>query len=165
MLDDLLVPNLRLVFCGTAAGTRSAAQRAYYAGIGNKFWPTLAAVGLTPRQLEANDFRELLQFGIGLTDLVQDQAGPDERIRFSTTAVDRFRDRILTFRPACLAFNGKRAARVFLGVKHIDFGLQRSRIGDTALYCVPSTSGLAARHWDLAPWRQLAQQVPARATV
>ena len=161
MLDDLLVSNLRLVFCGTAAGRRSAAQRAYYAGVGNKFWPTLAAVGLTPRQLEPGEFRDLLQFGIGLTDIVQDQAGPDERIQFSARAVDQFRERILSFRPACLAFNGKRAACLLLGVNRVDYGPQQSRIGDTTLFCLPSTSGLAARHWDLAPWRELATQVPA----
>ena len=165
MLDDLLVPHLRVVFCGTAAGTRSAAQRAYYAGVGNKFWPTLAAVGLTPRRLEPSEFRDLLQFGIGLTDLVQDQAGPDERIRFSAAAVDRFRERILSVRPAYLAFNGKRAARLVLGVSRVDYGQQTNRIGETELFCVPSTSGLAARHWDLTPWRQLAGQVSARAAV
>ncbi|HEY4146564.1 MAG TPA: mismatch-specific DNA-glycosylase, partial [Pinirhizobacter sp.] len=29
VLPDVMVPGLRLVFCGTAAGTRSAQERAY----------------------------------------------------------------------------------------------------------------------------------------
>jgi G:T/U-mismatch repair DNA glycosylase len=42
VLPDLLRPGLRIVFCGTAAGTASARAGAYYAGPGNAFWPTLA---------------------------------------------------------------------------------------------------------------------------
>ena len=37
-LEDLLRPGLRLVICGTAAGTQSAAINAYYAGPANRFW-------------------------------------------------------------------------------------------------------------------------------
>jgi len=35
VLRDVLVSDLRVVFCGTAAGSVSAKQRAYYAGPGN----------------------------------------------------------------------------------------------------------------------------------
>ncbi len=48
MLEDLLAPGLALVVCGSAAGRRSAQLGHYYAGPGNKFWRTLARVGLTP---------------------------------------------------------------------------------------------------------------------
>jgi len=51
VLPDVLAPGLAIVFCGTAVGTVSARRRAYYAGPGNAFWPTLHRVGLTPRQL------------------------------------------------------------------------------------------------------------------
>ena len=37
---------LKLVVCGTAAGDRSAQLGQYYAGPGNKFWRTLASLGL-----------------------------------------------------------------------------------------------------------------------
>ena len=49
ILPDLLQPGLDLVFCGTAAGRRSAEEGAYYAHPGNLFWRTLHAVALTPR--------------------------------------------------------------------------------------------------------------------
>src|SRR3546814_13773735 len=49
VLPDVLAPGLRLVFCGSAAGRKSAELGAYYAGPGNKFWPTLYEIGLTPR--------------------------------------------------------------------------------------------------------------------
>ena len=41
ILPDVLGPNLKVVFCGTAAGAVSAKRRAYYAGPGNKFWQTI----------------------------------------------------------------------------------------------------------------------------
>ena len=42
VLSDLLQHSLRIVLCGTAAGTTSAAARAYYAHRQNKFWKRLA---------------------------------------------------------------------------------------------------------------------------
>lgn len=41
ILPDVIEPGLRIVFCGTAAGAKSAAVGAYYAGPGNAFWATL----------------------------------------------------------------------------------------------------------------------------
>jgi TDG/mug DNA glycosylase family protein len=52
----LLAPNLRLVFCGTAPSKASAAAKAYYAKPGNKFWPTLHQVGITPRRFTPNEY-------------------------------------------------------------------------------------------------------------
>ena len=51
ILPDVLESGLDLVLCGTAAGRKSAEMLAYYAKPGNRFWPTLHAVGLTPRRL------------------------------------------------------------------------------------------------------------------
>jgi len=77
VLPDLLLPGLRVVFCGTAAGTVSALRGAYYAGPGNRFWATLAATGLTPRRLAPEEFPQLLRFAIGLTDLAKSVSGAD----------------------------------------------------------------------------------------
>jgi TDG/mug DNA glycosylase family protein len=69
VLPDILVPFLRVVFCRTAAGPASARAKVYYAGPGNRFWATLEETGLTPERLEPAEFRRLLGFGIGLTDI------------------------------------------------------------------------------------------------
>jgi TDG/mug DNA glycosylase family protein len=66
ILPDILEPNLRVVFCGMAAGTASAAKGAYYAGPGNKFWPTLFNLGIIPVQLSSQEFRQVTRYGIGL---------------------------------------------------------------------------------------------------
>jgi TDG/mug DNA glycosylase family protein len=157
ILEDVLAPGLRLVFCGSAAGQRSAQLRQYYAGRGNKFWRTLAEVSLTPRRLTPAEYALLPCFGIGLTDLVQDQSGGDADLDFARAGRAELREKILLHEPRLLCFNGKRAAQEFLGRKRVAYGLQRERIGRTRLFVAPSTSGAASGAWDAAQWRKLAR--------
>ena len=77
VLPDVLGPGLRVVFCGSAAGAASARVGAYYAGPGNRFWPTLYRVGLTPHLLAPAEFRTLLRYRIGLTDICKTESGAD----------------------------------------------------------------------------------------
>ena len=163
MLDDVLAPDLRLVVCGSAAGRRSAELGQYYAGRGNQFWATLAATGLTPRLLSPSEARLLPSFGIGLTDVVKGQSGGDADLDFSRASPDAVRDKILQFQPKYLCFNGKRAARVFLGRREIEFEVQPELVGATALFVAPSTSGAARGFWDQQVWHKLAGLVEAAA--
>lgn len=156
VLPDVLPAGLRLVFCGTAAGTASARARAYYAGPGNRFWPTLQATGLTPVQLEPEEFRRLPEFGIGLTDICKVLHGSDAEVGTVEFDVDGLRQRIAEAEPAQLAFNGKNAARGALE-RDVAFGLQEERFGGAAVWVLPSTSGAARRHWKLGPWEELAK--------
>ena len=43
----------------------------YYAGRGNPFWPTLYESGVVPEPFDYPDDRRIIEFGIGLTDLVK----------------------------------------------------------------------------------------------
>jgi TDG/mug DNA glycosylase family protein len=159
VLPDLLRPGLRLVICGSAAGTVSARQRSYYAHPRNRFWPILAATGLTPRQLTPAEYPLLPQFGIGLTDITKSEFGADAVLK-SHDAV-RLRTALDRFRPSIVAFNGKRAASLGLGRPSglLAYGRQASRPGEAAIFVLPSTSPLAVRWWDEAPWSALAAAV------
>ncbi len=156
MLIDCLKPNLKVVICGTAAGKQSAARNQYYAGQGNKFWKTLCAIGLTPRQLNPAEFELLPSFGIGLTDIVKEQAGMDKEIDFHGANYSGFKGRILRYQPKILCFNGKKAAKEVLGRKSPDYGFQVESIGETRLFVAPSTSGAANGYWDISVWQTLA---------
>lgn len=159
MLKDVLKKDLRLVICGTAAGEVSAERGEYYAGPGNKFWPTLHEVGLTTQRLTPPEYRELLKFGIGLTDVVKGQAGSDTDIDFGRALPDDVRSKVSQFTPLVLAFNGKKAAKVFLNSQEVQYGLQLTTVGSTRLFVAPSTSGAANGYWSIDPWRELAQLV------
>ena len=159
VLPDVPGTGLRIVFCGSAAGAASARAGAYYAGPGNRFWPTLQRVGLTPRLLAPAEFRSVLRYGIGLTDLCKTESGADSGLSGRADDSAALTAKIMRHRPAVLAFNGKRAARAFLDAGSLDYGEQTRRIGATAIHVLPSTSGAARRWWDEAFWRRVAEVV------
>ncbi len=159
VLKDELERGMKVVFCGTAVGDRSAQRGAYYAGPGNQFWQILAETGLTPYQLFPEQYPFLIKFRIGLTDLVKGRAGRDTVLAAHDFDVESFKAKIEMFAPKAVGFNGKKAAEVFFGRTGIEYGLQENRIGNTALFVLPSTSGAARGYWDPVYWRELARFV------
>lgn len=159
-LDDLLEEGLRVVICGTAASRESAIRRQYYAGPGNRFWDVLAETGLTPIRLSPAEYRRLIEFGIGLTDVVKDQSGMDHELVVREGQGREVLDRIRVHAPAVLCFNGKRAAQETLGVRKVPYGPIPEPVGGTRLFVAPSTSAAARRWWDADIWRELADLVP-----
>src|ERR1700744_1471316 len=99
MLPDLLSQNLKLVICGTAVGAKSALRQAYYAGPGNKFYSILFTTGLSPVMLLPKDYSKLLDYGIGLTDLVKSQAGMDHTLKKENFDILNFRKKIKKYAP------------------------------------------------------------------
>jgi TDG/mug DNA glycosylase family protein len=154
-LPDVLAPDLRVVFCGTAAGKRSAEVGAYYAGRGNKFWRTLRQIGLTPRLLAPAEFPLLPQYGIGLTDIAKTYSGADKGLRRSHFDREGLRYKIEHFAPRAFAFNGKKSASEFYSADVV-YGQQPDKLGTTTVFVLPSTSGAASGFWDLTHWQALA---------
>lgn len=168
LVPDVLAGSLDIVFCGSALGDVSWKRRAYYANRGNRFWKTLAETGLTPRQFLPTEYRLVVSCGIGLTDLVKTDHGQDEHIfdghidLVQERAV--LRAKVLRWQPRALAFTSRTAARQFLGHR-VACGRQEEMIGKTTLWVLPSTSGLARRFFDLAPWQELVHFVYGSFTV
>ena len=161
ILPDVLEPGLEVVFCGTAAGTVSARKKAYYAGPGNRFWKTLYEIGLTPRRLEPYEFASVVDFGIGLTDVAKTVYGSDNELPRSGFDPQGLQNKIVQHAPNALAFNGKKSACEFFGVKQLSYGRQNAGIGRTVVFVLPSTSGAARRFWDVAYWSEVARFVMA----
>lgn len=161
ILPDVLEPGLTTVFCGSAAGRTSARVGAYYAGPGNRFWQTLHETGFTDCRLAPSKFRELLHYGLGLTDLAKRESGMDAALSPDAWDAGALLRKIETCRPRFLAFTGKRPAGEFLrdsfGADVADYGLQARTVGETRIYVLPSPSGAARRWWTIAPWRTLAE--------
>ena len=163
ILPDRLKPGLKLVFCGTAAGRQSALQLAYYAHGQNKFWTTLHKTGLTPRLFAPQDYEGLWELGIGLTDIAKHVFGMDHQLpkdALGPEAVTALKARILKARPRILAFTSLNGGRKVMGPKAVA-GEQPHLIGETQVFILPSPSPLAANHWDIKPWRDLAKAVKA----
>jgi double-stranded uracil-DNA glycosylase len=162
VLPDLLRPGLKIVFCGTAAGTVSAARGAYYAHPQNRFWSALYAIGLTPRLLRPEEYPELPQWGLGLTDIAKHVSGMDRELppsALSGEACAALEAKIKGADPSWLAFTSLAAGRRYLG-RAAGFGEQPERIGQTRVWLLPSPSPTAGWNWDGNKhwWRMLADE-------
>ncbi len=164
VLPDMLKPGLRLVFCGTAAGTVSAARGAYYAHPQNKFWRVLHEVGLTPRLLKPEEYALVWEHGIGLTDIAKHVFGMDKQLppgALGREAVEALRARIRDNAPDILAFTSLTGGRRAMGPKAA-FGKQAERIGTTEVWILPSPSPTAGWNWNARVWQDLAKAVKRR---
>jgi double-stranded uracil-DNA glycosylase len=146
LLDDVLQPGLTIIFCGTALGRTSAHTKSYYAHGSNLFWSSLHLYGLTSRQLNPSEYRQLIGFGIGLTDLCKTSFGNDNDLPPGSFDVRSFRHKIERYQPKFLAFTSKKAGSVFLG-RNTELGWQ-TPIGATRVYVLPSTSLNARWQWN-----------------
>jgi TDG/mug DNA glycosylase family protein len=146
-LPDYLQPDLALVFVGFNPGERSAAVGHYYAGRGNLFWPLLYEAGLLPEALTyAEDYR-ILEFGIGLTDLVKrpSRSSADLSLAEARAGAVTLTDKLLTYAPRVVCFNGKGVYAWYSGRPTVTLGPQADPIGQARVFVAPSTSGRNGR--------------------
>ncbi len=131
VLPDILEPGLDSVFCGSAASTVSARKGSYYAGPGNKFWPTLHAMGLTPRLLKPEEFRTLPDYGLGLTDMTKHASGSDASLPKDSDDPEALRGKIERYRPASSLSSASGQLRsgsaIFMAMRRWRTGCRRKR--------------------------------------
>jgi TDG/mug DNA glycosylase family protein len=144
-LPDYLRADLRVVFCGTAAGMVSAGMGHYYAGPGNLFWTYLYRAGITPEPLFPSSDHRLLEYGVGLTDLAKRIASSSDHGLRRHYDVEGFRRKIERYRPAWVAFHGKEAAKAVsqaLGQGgSVHLGEQTWLVSEARVFVLPSASG------------------------
>ena len=160
VLPDVLAPRLKVVFCGSAVGTVSAQRGAYYAHPQNRFWRILYEVGLTPRLLKPEEFAELPEWGIGLTDIAKQASGMDAELpagALGKEACALLTAKIIAAQPKFLAFTSLTAGRRWLGRTAV-LGDSGERIGKTRVWLLPSPSPTAGYRWDQSWWRKLANE-------
>ena len=155
-LPDVVGPDLDVLFCGINPSLTSAARGHHFARPGNRFWPALHRAGLTPRLLSPDEDRELLEFGLGSTNLVDRptrtaaELTPDE-LAAGLAALGALVQR---YRPRRVAVLGITAWRLAAGRPKAQLGVQPEAVGGAETWAVPNPSGLNAHHQltDLADW-------------
>ena len=70
-LPDHLRKGMKLVIVGCNPTDSSVRVGHYYAGRDNQFWPILFESGVVPEPFDYHDDKRVIEFGIGLTDLVK----------------------------------------------------------------------------------------------
>ena len=141
-LPDYLRPGLGVVFVGFNPGDRSSRLGHYYAGRGNQFWNFLYESGLIPSRLTPEEDWRVLEFGIGLTDVVKQWSRSS-----SDLATDHYRcgarvleEKLQRVAPRVVAFNGKGAYEGCTG-RPSRLGPARGRLAGARVFVLPSTSG------------------------
>ena len=144
-VPDLIRPGLRVLFCGINPGLYSAAVGHHFARPGNRFWPALWASGFTDRLLSPFEERELLEAGIGITNVAgratasADEVLPQELIDGART----LKGKMLRYNLAVL---GVGAYRTAFGRRSASLGAQCETIGTTRVWVLPNPSGLNAHY-------------------
>lgn len=170
ILPDYLAPSLRAVFVGTAVGTTSAARGHYYSGPGNAFWELLYNGSLTANRLFPDDDRRLLDYGLGLTDLVKSKAASSDS-GLTGWDIPGFIAKMEKPRPAWIVFHGKEAAKqVSKFLRHgiwTPLGKQEWSISGMPVFVLPSSSAanqnpavLEGKRSRVEWWKELAKALP-----
>ncbi len=150
---------MKLVVIGCNPGERSARVGHYYAGRGNQFWPLLYDSGVLPEMLESKDDKRVIEFGMGLTDLVKRPTRGIEEINREEFAEGRIllAQKLEEFTPKVIAFNGKIVFERF-AQRPCKLGLQKEPLYGAHVFVLPSTSGQNAvgRGQKLRYFKQLA---------
>ena len=143
-LTDVISTSLKVLFCGINPGMRSAAVGLHFATRSNRFWRVLHLAGFTPRQLKPEEAHLLLGYGFGITSaVVQPTVGAANLRRADYIAArPAFERKVAKYRPGYVAFLGKPALSVFLNQRNLQWGLQSTTLGGSAVWLLPNPSGL-----------------------
>ncbi|ODQ68357.1 G/U mismatch-specific DNA glycosylase, partial [Nadsonia fulvescens var. elongata DSM 6958] len=160
--------DLRCVFVGYNPSIMSSKRGHRYAHPTNQFWSLLYQSEIVPEKLTPySDSIMPERYRLGFTDLVArptrraSDLSREEMIQGALI----LEERITRNKPKCVCIVGKgiwecimRARGTKVG-KDFEWGLQNAILGQSAVFVVPSTSGLVAaitRERKLEIWRELA---------
>jgi TDG/mug DNA glycosylase family protein len=133
---DILRRGLRAVLVGTRGRSGSPHGVHYYDGRGNHFWTLLHQSGLTPTLLDPSEDERVLQYGLGLTDLVY---------RDGVADLAGLQGKMRRYRPTAVAFVSKTAATSYASVAHErqprGYGPLSWTVGGRPAFVLPGSSG------------------------
>jgi TDG/mug DNA glycosylase family protein len=164
-VPDIIVPGLRVLFCGINPSLYSAAVGHHFGRPGNRFWPVLYRAGFTERLLSPFEDRSLLERGCGITNLVEratataTELAPRELIE----GRGRLEARVREYGPRVLAVLGAGAYRSAIARPQAALGRQAEPIastvvGGTVVWLLPNPSGLNA-HYQLEELARLFREL------
>jgi len=157
-VDDLVGPDLRLLFVGINPGLWTAAVGTHFAHPTNRFYPALAVAGITDYEVDrvtgmtAADRAHLVARGVGITNLVRRATARASELSREELREggERLQGFVADHRPAVVAIAGISAYREAFGERGAALGRQPETLDSAihwsgaALWVVPNPSGLNA---------------------
>jgi TDG/mug DNA glycosylase family protein len=159
-LIDVIAPRLKVLFCGINPSLYSAAVGHHFARPGNRFWKMLHDADFTPNLLLPSEEKKLLEYGYGITDIVERAtAGANEITQSELIAgVQHLTNKVLQYKPKCLAVLGIGAYRKAFTRPHAEMGRQMEAIGESTLWVLPNPSALNG-HYQPEQLKQLSGEL------
>jgi TDG/mug DNA glycosylase family protein len=161
-LPDYLRPGLDIVFVGLNPGAYSAKLGHYFARTTNRFWPAVRAAGLVPADLGPLTDHQVLEYGLGFTDVVKrpSNGAADLRVADFRQWAPVLREKLERCQPLIACFHGLTGYRNYLkyaeglAPESLALGPQDRAIGRSRVFVVPNPSPANAvyRLEDLTAW-------------
>jgi TDG/mug DNA glycosylase family protein len=147
-VPDLIAPGLRVLFCGINPGLYSGAVGHHFARPGNRFWKVLHLAGFTDSELSPFEDRRLLDYGLGITNLVKRATASAAELEGSELrrGATGLRRRLRRYFPSVVAFAGMSAYRTAFDRPHASIGRQQERIDGCDVWLLPNPSGAQATY-------------------
>jgi double-stranded uracil-DNA glycosylase len=147
-IPDVVGPGLVVLFCGINPGLVSAATGRHFARPGNRFWKVLAASGFTDHQLDPSQQSDLVDAGIGITNLVErPSAGAADLAPVELRdGAARLEAKVARLAPRFVAILGVQAYRGAWRRPKASIGRQPEGLGRAGLWVLPNPSGLQAHY-------------------
>jgi TDG/mug DNA glycosylase family protein len=147
-VPDVIRPGLAVLFVGINPGLYSGAVGHHFARPGNRFWRTLNRAGFTDRLLSPFEERELLRYGVGITNLVPRATARGEEVTVEElrAGARRVRAKACRFCPRFVAFVGIGAYRAAFRRRDACVGRQPERLCRSSVWLLPNPSGLNAHY-------------------
>ncbi len=159
-VPDIIAPDLHVLFCGINPSLYSAAVGHHFARPGNRFWRSLHAAGFTDRLLAPFEDGDLVQFGYGLTNIVDrataraDELDAEELV----TGQRQLTAKVQHYRPQFLAVLGISAYRTAFNRPKAVMGRQDESLDSAILWVLPNPSGLNA-HYQLEDLKRVYREL------
>jgi double-stranded uracil-DNA glycosylase len=139
-----------VLFVGINPGVRSALTGHHFAGFSNRFWKLLYQSGLVPDPVTYLDDDRLPEWGFGITNVVAratpgiDELTPEEYV----AGRRRLRAKVARHQPTVVAFIGITVYRAMFPDRKgpVTMGMQQERLGESAVFVLPNTSGRNAHY-------------------
>jgi double-stranded uracil-DNA glycosylase len=146
-LPDYLPERPDILFVGINPGSYSARRGHYYARATNRFWWALHAAGLVPVPLSPQEDWRVIEFGLGLTDLVKRPTNSSADVRGDEFAAGRqpLEDKVQRLQPLIVCFNGLTGYQQFF-LERTQPGRQARRLSEAWVFVLPSTSARNAAY-------------------
>ncbi|HLI54573.1 MAG TPA: G/U mismatch-specific DNA glycosylase [Acidimicrobiales bacterium] len=148
-VPDLLGPDLDVVFCGINPGTVSGRLGQHFARPGNRFWKVLHLAGFTDRLLRPDEQWALLDYKLGVTNLVERVSGSAAEVSTAElrAGAATLAEKAARWNPRWVAVLGAEAYRKGFRRPKAPMGRQPETIGrGSGLWVLPNPSGLQARY-------------------